>query len=65
MDLSGFLSDKSQFGSEDVVCFCFGHTRQDIEEDYRSNGQSMILAKIMSAKKAGGCQCAVKNPKGR
>jgi len=50
---------------EDMVCYCFGHTASDIEEDVRLNGKSTILQKILSEKKAGACQCAAKNPKGR
>ena len=50
---------------EDLVCYCFGYTESDIEEDVRLNGKSTILEKILSEKKAGACQCSVKNPKGR
>ncbi len=49
----------------DLVCYCFGHTRRDIEQDFIKNGRSLILEKISAAKKAGGCDCAAKNPKGR
>jgi len=59
------LEKESEFQSDDLVCFCFGHTRTDIEQDYIKNGQSAILAKIASEKKAGGCDCTNKNPKGR
>ena len=50
---------------EDLVCYCFGYTASDIEEDVRLNGKSTILEKILSEKKAGACQCSEKNPKGR
>jgi hypothetical protein len=56
---------KPEFGDDEMVCYCFGHTRKAIEQDFISNGQSLIMAQIASAKKAGGCDCAVKNPKGR
>jgi hypothetical protein len=46
------------------VCYCFEYTRQDIEDDVRQNGRSLILEKILEAKKLGTCQCATKNPKG-
>ncbi len=59
------LEKESEFQSDDLVCFCFGYTRNDIEQDYIKNGQSAILAKIASEKKAGGCDCTNKNPKGR
>lgn len=47
-----------------TICFCFNHTRADIERDYRQNGRSLILEKIIAAKRLGACQCAIKNPKG-
>lgn len=53
------------FPSDDLVCYCFGYTRHDIEQDYIENGQSNIMARIATEKKAGGCDCAVKNPRGR
>jgi hypothetical protein len=56
---------KEEFQSDDLVCFCFGYTQNDIEKDFIKNGQSAITAKIVSAKKSGGCDCANKNPKGR
>ncbi len=50
---------------EDLVCYCFGYTTADIERDIMTNGKSLIMDRIASEKKAGGCQCAAKNPKGR
>jgi hypothetical protein len=47
------------------ICYCFGYTRRDIEQDLINNGRSLILEKILAEKKAGGCDCAAKNPKGR
>jgi hypothetical protein len=47
------------------ICYCFGYTRRDIEQDFFKNGHSLILEKISAEKKAGGCDCATKNPKGR
>lgn len=47
------------------VCFCFGYGVADIEADLAANGRSTILERIAAEKAAGGCQCAVKNPKGR
>jgi hypothetical protein len=47
-----------------IICYCFNHTRADIERDYRQNGRSLILEKIIAAKRLGACQCATKNPKG-
>ena len=49
---------------DEMICFCFRHTRGAIEEDARCNGRSLILEKIIAAKRLGSCQCAAKNPKG-
>ncbi len=53
------------FRGEDLVCYCFGYTRNDIKADVMQNGRSLIMEKITAEKKSGGCECAVKNPKGR
>ncbi len=50
---------------DDLICYCFGYTATDIEEDVKKNGTSTIMDRILSEKKAGACQCATKNPKGR
>jgi hypothetical protein len=47
------------------ICYCFGHTDADIEQDVLKNGKSLIMEAIMAEKKAGACQCTTKNPKGR
>lgn len=49
----------------DLVCFCFGFTTDDIINDYIENGKSLIMKKIIDEKTFGRCQCAVKNPKGK
>ncbi len=48
----------------ELVCYCFGYTRRDIEDDARRNGRSLILERIRDAKKLGACECATRNPKG-
>ena len=50
---------------EELICYCFGYTAGDIEEDIKKNGRSLILEKILLAKKQGGCDCANKNPKSK
>jgi cation transport ATPase len=50
---------------KDLVCYCFGFTKQDIEQDLVKNGRSLIMEKIMAEKKTGGCDCKNLNPKGR
>lgn len=49
----------------DLVCYCFNFSAADIRADLEKNGRSLIIEKIAAAKKAQGCDCAVKNPKGR
>jgi hypothetical protein len=66
IEIRSISSENNQFKDNDRVCYCFGYSRHDIEKDYReNNGQSTILARIKSEKKAGKCNCAEKNPKGR
>lgn len=48
-----------------LICYCFNHTRKDIIDDVKTNGKSLIMEQIISAKKDGGCQCKTKHPKGR
>ena len=50
---------------EEQICYCFGYTVADIEEDLVAHGQSTIMNRIMDEKKKGACQCGKKNPKGR
>lgn len=49
----------------ELICFCFGYTAEDIQQDVLDNGRSTICERIMNEKKIGGCKCAEKNPKGR
>ena len=58
------FQEKEEFRDDDLVCYCFGYTKKDIEQDYRKNRRSTILEKIAVEKKAGLCDCAQKNPKG-
>ena len=51
--------------NKELVCYCFGYTVADIAADVAEHGRSRIMERIMAEKKAGGCHCATKNPKGR
>jgi cation transport ATPase len=53
-----------QHQKKDLVCYCFGFTKQDIEQDLMKNGRSLSMEKIMREKKTGGCDCRNANPKG-
>ena len=50
---------------DDLICYCFGYTVNDIEQDFIKNERSLVIEKIAAEKKAGGCDCVNKNPKGR
>ena len=59
-------SPKTGFPQKDnLICYCFAYTKDDIEQDFTINGRYLIMEKIAAEKKAGGCDCATKNPKGR
>ncbi|MBU2538416.1 MAG: hypothetical protein KKH22_08245 [Proteobacteria bacterium] len=47
------------------ICYCFGYTEEDIEQDIFRHGRSLIMERIVSEKKGGQCRCAEKNPTGR
>jgi hypothetical protein len=50
---------------DNLICYCFKHTKDDIEKDFIKNKRSLIMEKIIDEKKAGGCSCVEKNPKGK
>ncbi len=47
------------------VCYCFGFTRKDIEDEVAQTGRSTIGDRITAEVKAGNCACEVKNPSGK
>ncbi len=57
--------ERPAFRPDELVCYCFGYSRKDIETDFLQHHRSLILEKIAAEKKAGGCDCANRNPKGR
>jgi len=65
IDFSLLGPKRNHFKDDELVCYCFQYTKKQIESDYTKNGRSMILERITAEKKAGGCDCARKNPKGR
>jgi copper chaperone CopZ len=48
-----------------LICHCFNYSAQDIEDDFAENGRSLIMERIIAAKKAGACDCANRNPTGK
>ncbi len=47
------------------VCYCFGFTRKDIQDEIRHEGKSIIAEKIKAEVQAGRCACEIKNPSGK
>ena len=47
------------------VCYCFGITRNDIQDEIRKTGKSTIAERIRAEVKAGRCACEMKNPSGK
>jgi len=48
-----------------LICYCFGYSVDDINQDFLENGNSTIMEKIQMEKKFGNCHRATKNPKGK
>jgi len=65
IEIRAKYQNQYEFNDDDLVCYCFEYTKKDIENDFNKNDKSLIYEKIVSEKKAGGCNCALKNPKGR
>ena len=51
--------------SDGLVCYCFGHRKEDIARDLDENGETDILESIKSQVQAGNCACEVRNPAGK
>jgi hypothetical protein len=47
------------------VCYCFGFTRRDIENEVAETGRSTVVDRIKTEVKRGSCACEVKNPSGK
>ena len=47
------------------VCYCFGFSRKDIQDEIAETGHSTVAERISAEVKAGNCACEVKNPSGK
>ncbi len=47
------------------VCYCFGFTRKDIENEIAQTGHSTVADRIAGEVKQGNCAYEVKNPSGK
>jgi len=59
------IKDNNHLRDDDLICYCFGYAKKDIEIDFIQNGYSTVLEKIKKEKSIGGCNCEVKNPQGK
>jgi len=51
---------------ENRICYCFGYSEEDItREVHENNGRSLIMERILTEKKCGGCDCGTNHPHGR
>jgi hypothetical protein len=50
--------------SDTIICYCFHYTAADIRRNVAEHGTSTILQHVLNAKRAGGCECVAKHPKG-
>jgi len=64
IEIVPYAQESEKYKDDEMVCYCFEYTMNDIKKDYLENGHSTILEKIISEKKYGGCDCANKHPKG-
>ncbi len=51
-------------GAPRPVCYCFGHTRESVQEEVRATGCSTAVETISAHIRAGRCGCEVNNPSG-
>ena len=47
-----------------LVCYCFGHTMEEIEAEVRRTGTSAVVEDVRRKIKEGLCECEIRNPKG-
>jgi hypothetical protein len=47
------------------VCYCFGFSRKDMENEIVSTGRSTVAERISEEVRQGNCACEVKNPSGK
>ncbi len=48
-----------------VICYCFGHTVDDIQAELGQGSASTIVQRIQAGIQAGQCACDIRNPQGR
>jgi len=64
MTISDGTTDRGS-NMNDMICYCYKYTEEDIKADYLKAGRSRIFEKIKSEKRAGNCTCATLHPAGK
>ena len=64
-DVRVIPSFKGSPSQNDLVCYCFLHSRQDIEDELKASGDTTIFDRITAEVKAENCACEVRNPSGQ
>ncbi|MCZ6878241.1 MAG: hypothetical protein O7G29_08875 [Acidobacteria bacterium] len=64
-DLHVIPSFKGAPSRNDLVCYCFLYSCQEIEDELRASGETTIFDRITAEVKAGNCACEVRNPSGQ
>ncbi len=64
-DVVTIPSFKGSPSQDDLVCYCFLYSRQDIEDELKASGDTTIFDRITAEVKAGNCACEVRNPSGK
>jgi hypothetical protein len=58
-------SFKGSPSQNDLVCYCFLYSRQDIEDELKVSGATTIFDRITAEVKAKNCACEVRSPSGK
>ncbi len=64
-DVRMIPSFKGGPSQNDLVCYCFLYSRQDIEDELKASGETTIFERISAEVKAENCACEVRNPSGK
>ena len=60
-----FLPAFKSESPEALVCYCFLHSRMEIESELRQSGTSTVVDRIAAKVRARECACEVRNPSGQ
>ena len=52
-------------GSEGLICYCFGHSKDQVEQEMITLGHSQTLERVLAKVGDRNCACEVRNPAGK